>query len=70
MQIVVNGVSQEVLTHSNVLQLLERFKIAPEQIAVEVNLTIINHEAYYTTILNEGDKVEIIRFIGGGSYGG
>lgn len=70
MQIVVNGVSQEMLAHSNVLQLLEWFKIVPEQIAVEVNLTIINHEAYHTTILNEGDQVEIIRFIGGGSYGG
>ncbi len=70
MQVVVNGVSQEMLPHSNVLQLLEQFNIAPEQIAVEVNLTIVNRKAYHKFILNEGDQVEIIRFIGGGSYGG
>ncbi|VAX26402.1 hypothetical protein MNBD_NITROSPIRAE01-1672 [hydrothermal vent metagenome] len=66
MQVEINGLKQEILPNSNVLQLLQQFEIAAEGIAVEINLTVIDRQAYDATVLQDGDTVEIIRFIGGG----
>ncbi|MEC4677337.1 MAG: sulfur carrier protein ThiS [Nitrospirota bacterium] len=66
MQVEVNGLKQEMPPNSNVLQLLQQFEIAAEGIAVEINLTVIDRQAYDATVLQDGDTVEIIRFIGGG----
>lgn len=66
MQVEVNGLKQEMPQNSNVLQLLQQFEIAAEGIAVEINLTVIDRQAYDATVLQDGDTVEIIRFIGGG----
>lgn len=37
-----------------------------DRIAVEINGAILAKTKYDTTILNEGDKVEIVSFVGGG----
>ncbi|NOY85131.1 MAG: sulfur carrier protein ThiS [Nitrospirae bacterium] len=66
MQVEINGLKQEMPPNSNVLQLLQQFEIAAEGIAVEINLTVIDRQAYDATVLQDGDTVEIIRFIGGG----
>jgi sulfur carrier protein len=41
-------------------------KIDPRRVAVEHNLDIIKRARYDTTIINEGDEVEIVNFVGGG----
>ncbi len=66
MLIEVNGIKQEMSPNSNVLQLLRQFEIAVDGIAVEINLTVIDRQAYDATVLRDGDIVEVIRFIGGG----
>ncbi len=66
MQILVNGVEQVIPAGANVLALLKQLDIAPERIAIEINLTVIDRAAYHDRIFCEGDKVEIISFIGGG----
>ncbi len=66
MQVEVNGIQQEMPISSTLSQLLAHFEIAPEGIAVEINLTVIDRQAYDATVLNPGDQIEIIRFIGGG----
>lgn len=67
MQVEVNAIKQEIPANSNLSQLLQYFEIAPEGIAVEINLTVIDQQAYDATALHEGDQIEIIRFIGGGT---
>lgn len=61
-----NGACREVSSDTNVSLLLSSLNIAPERIAVEVNLTIIDKEQFHKTSLQEGDKIEIISFVGGG----
>ena len=68
MRVTVNGVSQAIPAGSNLSQLLSRLDIAPEQIAVEVNLAIIDKKRFPETRLKEGDRIEIIRFVGGGCH--
>ncbi|MFQ5779732.1 MAG: sulfur carrier protein ThiS [Nitrospiria bacterium] len=67
MQITVNGMQQEVPSGTNVSQLLDFLKIPPERISVEVNLDVLDRKAYHHTSLREGDRIEIIGFVGGGA---
>ena len=47
--------------------LLAGLDIDPRRVAVEHNLFIIKRARYDTTTINEGDTVEIVNFVGGGS---
>lgn len=67
MQVIVNGTKQEVPSGTTVSQLLEKFKIQPERVAVEVNLKVIQRQQYNLISLSDGDQIEIIGFVGGGS---
>lgn len=68
MKIFVNGLEQDLPAGANVVDLLKQLDIAPERIAIEINLTVIDRRAYHDRIFQEGDQVEIISFIGGGQY--
>lgn len=63
----VNGVKQTVPEGTTVTQLLDTLKILPERVVVEVNLTILKRAEHARTTLKEGDQVEIVHFVGGGS---
>ena len=49
-----------------VRELLNELQIGPSQVAVEVNLSIVKKADYSTFRLKDGDKVEILNFVGGG----
>ena len=46
--------------------LLEHLQIDPRRVAVERNFVVIKRDAYVTTIVDEGDQIEIVNFVGGG----
>lgn len=68
MQVIVNGEKQDLPPETSVFQLLEHLRVSPDRIAVEVDLTVIHREVYHATFLKEGDRIEIISFIGGGAH--
>ncbi|MHC1696604.1 MAG: sulfur carrier protein ThiS [Geobacteraceae bacterium] len=65
MLIVVNGEQKEIGPLS-VLGLLETLEIDPRRVAVELNLEILPKPDYATTALQDGDRIEIVQFVGGG----
>lgn len=67
MHIVVNGEQQEVEEPLTVAHLLQKLNLRTEQVAVEINLKILDRNDFSTWTLHNGDKVEILSFIGGGS---
>ncbi len=67
MTIIVNGEEHTYHEPLTVTNLLHTLNLRTEQVAVEVNLTILDRSNFPTWILQEGDKVEILSFIGGGS---
>jgi len=67
MQVIVNGESQERDYPLTVTNLLKSLDLRSEQVAVEVNLKILDRSDFETWNLEEGDKIEILSFIGGGS---
>ena len=66
MQIQVNGESRTIESGSTITGLLSHLEIQVDRVAVEVNLHIVDRPSFDRRILQEGDRVEIISFIGGG----
>lgn len=67
MQMQVNGEQRTVLDGLTVAGLLKELDIRPDRVAVELNLTILERSEFDRRSLQEGDRIEIISFIGGGS---
>ncbi len=65
-KIQLNGSPYEINIETNLNQLLNKLKIKKTKVAIEVNGTIVEKNKYPKVILNKGDKVEIVHFIGGG----
>jgi thiamine biosynthesis protein ThiS len=66
MKIEVNSVQKEVAHGTSIDNLLTQLNIVPERVAVEVNLSVIDKNQFEQLFLKEGDRVEIINFVGGG----
>ena len=69
MEITVNGESQLIPeTETTITRLLELRKVeSPEMVAVQLNGEFVELNSYPTTALNQGDDVEFLFFMGGGS---
>ncbi len=65
MQITING-EQRSLEQQTVLQLLQSLEIDPRRVAVELNMEILPKTEYETAPLADGDRIEIVHFVGGG----
>jgi sulfur carrier protein len=65
-QIQLNGISYEINNGTNLSELLNKFKIQKNKVAIEVNGEIVEKNKYPNLILRKNDKVEIVHFIGGG----
>ena len=65
-KIQLNGSPYEINIETNLNQLLNKLKIQKTKVAIEINGVIIEKNKYPKVILNKGDKVEIVHFIGGG----
>ena len=67
MQIQVNGEPRPWRLNGTVAELLADLDIKTERVAVELNLEILDRAAFHERALKDGDRVEILSFIGGGS---
>lgn len=65
MEITVNGEKKTVAPLS-ILGLLEELGIDSRRVAVELNMEILPKADYGTTNLSDGDRIEIVHFVGGG----
>ena len=65
-KIQLSGSSYEINNGTNLDELLNKLKIHKNKVAIEVNGEIVEKNKYSNLILNKNDKVEIVRFIGGG----
>ncbi|MEQ1704882.1 MAG: sulfur carrier protein ThiS [Rickettsiales bacterium] len=66
MQITLNGKPYTLKNQVNLSELSEILKLEPTQVAIERNHEIIPRSLYRQTMLEEGDEIEIVTFIGGG----
>jgi thiamine biosynthesis protein ThiS len=67
MHVQVNGEERTFTAGMTVAGLLTELDIRPDRVAVELNLNILDRGEFDRRSLQEGDRIEIISFIGGGS---
>ncbi|GAA6263249.1 sulfur carrier protein ThiS [Ruminococcus sp. AF37-6AT] len=63
----VNGTKKELPGVFSVKEYLEQNGYVISQIAVELNEEILPKTEYVSTVLKDGDVMEIVSFMGGGS---
>jgi thiamine biosynthesis protein ThiS len=65
-QITLNGDPYEIAAPLTVVDLLARLEIDARRVAVEHNLVVLKRSSFETTMVQDGDQVEIVNFVGGG----
>ncbi|WP_425997296.1 sulfur carrier protein ThiS [Caulobacter sp. DWR1-3-2b1] len=66
MRLLLNGDEREIADVSSVADLVSALGLDSRKVAVERNLEIVPRSTYADTVLVDGDRIEIVTFIGGG----
>jgi sulfur carrier protein len=66
MQITVNGMPQDAPEGLSLLALIQELKLNPDITIVELNRVVVEKKTYPSIILASGDKLELVRLVGGG----
>ena len=66
MTITVNGECRAISTGATVQALLTELKLEPVRVAVEVNENLVPRRSFEGTEIHDGDRVEVVTFVGGG----
>ncbi len=65
MQVIINGKSEDVQA-GNVMEVLKHKEVDPHMVAVELNTQIVERDQLESTQVKDGDKLELLFFMGGG----
>ena len=65
MRLVINGEERN-CTSPNLEALIEELGMKGDRVAVELNREIVPRPAWSSASLHEGDRLEIVHFVGGG----
>jgi len=66
LRITLNGEAKEIEEGTTLVALVEQLKLAPERLAIEHNFNVVRRDEWPNVELSEGDRVEIVHFVGGG----
>jgi thiamine biosynthesis protein ThiS len=65
-EVIVNGDAHQVSLGASVTDLVKQLELAPERLAIELNLSILPRAKWAETELKSGDRLELVHFVGGG----
>lgn len=66
MKLIINGEEKQFEAIATLAALLEQLGIKGDRVAVELNREIVPRTNWLNTELHDGDKLEIVHFVGGG----
>lgn len=66
MKLIINGEEREFGALTTLSDLLGQLGLKPDRVAVELNRDLISRDRWAKTPLSEGDRLEIVHFVGGG----
>ena len=66
MQIILNGETRQIASGTNLADFVKTLGGDPRGIAIERNLEIVPKSAHAETLLEDGDRLEVVQFVGGG----
>jgi thiamine biosynthesis protein ThiS len=62
-----NGERREVADGTRLGDLVHELSLAPARIAIELNQSVVRRDQWARINLAEGDRIEIVHFVGGGA---
>jgi len=65
-RILINGEKKELPGSISVSDLLDRFELPSQRVAIELNKIVIRKSNWAETLVNDGDRIEVVHFVGGG----
>ncbi|MEJ7862042.1 MAG: sulfur carrier protein ThiS [Pyrinomonadaceae bacterium] len=66
MKIIINGKAKEISNEVNIIELLEKFSLPKERIAIELNKHVVRKKDWENIKITNADQIEVIHFVGGG----
>ncbi len=66
MRITINGKEETADNGTTVAELLGRLELAPVRVAVEINEDLVPRKTFDERIVQDGDRIEVVTFVGGG----
>jgi sulfur carrier protein len=66
MKIKINGKVEEAQSGSRLLEIIEKKGLVEKAVVIEYNNTIPARQSWHEILINEGDNIEIVCFVGGG----
>ena len=66
-EIVLNGETRRIPASLNITQVLEHLDLPKDRVAVERNRTIVPKPQWESVAVGQGDQLEVVHFVGGGS---
>ena len=66
MKIIINGQEKEFKENSTLQEVLKALSLEGKVMAAAVNMNIVKQDEWNTYIIQEGDKLELLDFVGGG----
>jgi thiamine biosynthesis protein ThiS len=66
MRLVINGETRSFAEVGDIASLVAALGLDPRKVAVERNLEIVPRSTYSQARLSDGDRIEIVHFVGGG----
>jgi thiamine biosynthesis protein ThiS len=66
MKLHINGEARDFASPLSLSSLIEQLGMKQDRVAIELNRNIVPREQWATTSLTEGDRLEIVHFVGGG----
>lgn len=67
MRLHINGEDKDFLEVSTLAQLVEKLGAKSDRVAIELNRNIVPRRDWDSTAVKDGDSLEIVHFVGGGS---
>jgi thiamine biosynthesis protein ThiS len=67
MNLVINGENRAFPSADTLAALVEQLGMKSDRVAVELNRNIVPRSEWAQTSLSDGDRLEIVQFVGGGS---
>lgn len=66
MNVKVNGEMREFSQDSTLLEVIQSLGLESKVMAAAVNMEIVKQDAWDKAVLNDGDTIELLDFVGGG----
>ena len=66
MKLILNGAEREFLAAISLADLVQQLGMTSNRVAAELNRQIVSRDQWSSTILHDGDRLELVHFVGGG----